>query len=390
MNEQEMIQLLMDVMAVPSVNGRDNEGKVAEYLCNYFKEAGITSSVQYIDDTHANVVAYLEGEDPSEMEVWNGHLDTVPYGSLSDWHTDPAVPVIDQAGEKLYGRGASDMKSGLCAMVFALCAHKKSGNSTPHPILFIGTCDEEKNGIGAEYIRKHNTIGECRRILIGEPTGLKLGMAQKGCIWMELQVHGKTCHGAYPEQGCNAAEHAWSIAHELKNWVESFSHPLLGNSTANVTKIIGGTAPNMIPETCTVLMDIRVVPGVTVQMVQEKAEQLIRAEEEKTSGVLTAQTNILNNRRAIEISETATLTWKMEQCLRKEGLEPDYTGINFFTDASVIARDLPEAEVLLFGPGEPSMAHKPDEYVLLGNYVKAVHVFRRMIGETFSETAKKG
>ena len=379
MEEREMIQLLQEVMAIPSVNGRDDEGKVAEYLCGYFEDAGIPARVDRIDDTHANVTAFLEGEDTSEMEIWNGHLDTVPYGSLTDWHTNPAEPVTDAAGKMLCGRGASDMKSGLCAMVYALCAHRRSGKRTPHPILFIGTCDEEKGGLGAELVRSRNQIGSCRRILIGEPTGLKLGMAQKGCIWLELQVHGKTSHGAYPEQGCSAVEHGWQIVHRLKAWVETFSHPLLGSSTANVTQISGGTAPNMIPETCTVLMDIRVTPGVTVQMVQEKVHQLIREEVESISGNLQVEIRLRNNRRAIEIDRNAVLTRKMEQCLSEENIAPEPVGINFFTDASVIAADLPDAQILLFGPGEPSMAHKPDECVSLDKYVKAVRVFERMI-----------
>ena len=125
MEENKAIELLKNVMRIPSVNGQDDEGKAAEYLCDYFRKEGIDASVDRIDSCHANVTAILEGEASGGMVIWNGHLDTVPYGSMEDWHTDPSVPV--QKGTRLFGRGASDMKSGLCAMVSALCRYKRSG-----------------------------------------------------------------------------------------------------------------------------------------------------------------------------------------------------------------------------------------------------------------------
>ena len=72
------VQLLKEILAIPSVNGRDDEGKLAEYLCRVFEVAGIPSSVWRIDETHANVFAVLEGEDDTSPVLWNGHLDTVP------------------------------------------------------------------------------------------------------------------------------------------------------------------------------------------------------------------------------------------------------------------------------------------------------------------------
>ena len=112
MEDNRAVQLLWDVMAIPSVNGRDDEGSVAEYFCDYFKKEGMDAKVERIDSFHANVTAVLEGEASDGVVIWNGHLDTVPYGDVSAWATDPAVPVIKEDG-RLYGRGASDMKSLL-------------------------------------------------------------------------------------------------------------------------------------------------------------------------------------------------------------------------------------------------------------------------------------
>lgn len=217
------VELLKELLTIRSVNGRDDEGAVAEYLCKYFEQSGISAHIQRIDATHANVLAELEGESDDAPIFWNGHLDTVPYGDTGEWKTDPAVPV--ERDGFLYGRGASDMKSGLAAMVYALCEYKKSGRPVPHTIHFLGTCDEEKGGIGAREILKEVPETSIGTLLIGEPTGCRLGVAQKGCLWLEIEAHGKTSHGAYPQEGCNAVEQAMALTGEIETYVKSFTPP---------------------------------------------------------------------------------------------------------------------------------------------------------------------
>lgn len=372
--QKTAIQLLKEIMSIPSVNGRDDEGKVAEYLRQVFEEAGIPACVWRIDETHANVFAVLEGDEKEEPILWNGHLDTVPYGSLSEWKTDPAIPT-EQDGF-LYGRGASDMKSGLAAMVYSLCAFRLSGKKPGRTIYFLGTCDEERGGLGAESaLREQPFQGRVfSEMLIGEPTGCRLGVAQKGCLWLEAEVSGRTSHGAYPEEGLNAIEYAAKLSGDLKTYIESFSHTVLGRSTAQITKLSGGVAPNMTPDSCTMLMDIRMVPGLTEQMVLEKADSLVKKYREGGAKALKICFSVKNSRRAIEISPDHRLARGMARCIRDHGREAGLVGINYFTDASVLAGETMETAVLLFGPGEPGMAHKPNESVELKNYLAAIEI----------------
>ncbi len=380
------VQLLKEILAIPSVNGRDDEGKVAEYLCQVFEEAGIPASVWRIDETHANVFAVLEGEDESSPILWNGHLDTVPYGSLNEWKTDPSVPV--EEGGFLYGRGASDMKSGLAAMVYTLCAFHRSVKKPSRTICFLGSCDEEKGGLGAETALKEvpfrNRIFS--EMLIGEPTGCRLGVAQKGCLWLEAAVSGQTSHGAYPEEGVNAIEYAAKLAGDLKTYVEGFSHSVLGHSTAQITKLSGGVAPNMTPDDCTMLMDIRMVPGLTEAMVLEQAEALVREYRAAGAKALGVSFSVKNSRRAIEISPEHPMAQSVSRCILDHGREAGLVGINYFTDASILARDTLETAVLLFGPGEPGMAHKPNECVKIENYLAAIEILTELLEK---ETGRK-
>ncbi len=374
---EKALKLLNDLLSIPSVNGRDDEGAVAEYLYRYFNEAGIPARLDRIDDRHANVMAVLRGDDTKPPMIWNGHLDTVPYGKIEEWSTDPACPV--QKDGFICARGASDMKSGLAAMVYALCSFFHSGREASRTIYFIGTCDEEKNGLGAEHALLNVMPETACELLVGEPTGCRMGVAQKGCLWLEMHVMGRTSHGAYPQEGCNAVEEAVSLADGLRKYAESFSHPVLGKSTAQITQITGGVAPNMTPDECVLLMDMRLTPGLTSQMILEKAKEMANERQAGTKGVLRAEFSVRNDRRAIELDPAHPFAGRLKRCIEAQGLEPGLTGINYFTDASILTRGREDMAVLLFGPGEADMAHKPNERVELKKYQKAIDILTDLI-----------
>ena len=379
---KKSIALLKEIIAIPSVNGADNEGAVAEFIANYLKEKHIDAFVQQIDETHANIIAKLEGKS-SETVVWNGHLDTVPYGNTEEWNTDPSIPV--EKNGRIYARGASDMKSGLAAMVYLLGEIGESGEKPEQTILFLGTCDEEKSGLGAEKILEEIDLSSGSLLLIGEPTGCKLGVAQKGCIWAQLNISGKTSHGAYPEEGYNAVEYGMKIVHRIKKWVTEYEHRLLGTATAQVTMIQGGIAPNMTPDFAEILLDIRIVPGISAEDVEKKIKKICREEVEETNGEVKFEVRIKNARRAIEIAEEERWLKEFKAYLKQNDAETAEIGINYFTDASILTKKESEIPVLLFGPGEPRLAHKPNEFVELEKYEKYIEI----LGEIFSINYQK-
>lgn len=379
---KKSIALLKEILAIPSVNGADNEGAVAEFIANYLKEKHIDAFVQQIDETHANIIAKLEGKS-SETVVWNGHLDTVPYGNTEEWNTDPSIPV--EKNGRIYARGASDMKSGLAAMVYLLGEIGESGEKPEQTILFLGTCDEEKSGLGAEKILEEIDLSSGSLLLIGEPTGCKLGVAQKGCIWAQLNISGKTSHGAYPEEGYNAVEYGMKIVCRIKKWVTEYEHRVLGTATAQVTMIQGGIAPNMTPDFAEILLDIRIVPGISAEDVEKKIKKICREEVEETNGEVKFEVRIKNARRAIEITEEERWLKEFKAYFKQNGAETEEIGINYFTDASILTKKESEIPVLLFGPGEPRLAHKPNEFVELEKYEKYIEI----LGEIFSINYQK-
>ena len=369
MKAEEAVQFLEEILRIPSVNGEHDEGKVAEYLHQYFSRHGIESKIDRLDEKRANVIAFVPGRE-EETVVWNGHLDTVEYGDRQKWQTDPQVPVRQDG--RIYARGASDMKSGLAAMVYALT--HLPGRPRKN-IQFLGTCDEERGGAGAKAVLDKGQMKPAGLILVGEPTGMRLGIAQKGCLWLEIKVKGKTGHGAYPEKGINAIERLYALTEQLKSYVLGFSHPYLGRSTMQINQIAGGMAANMTADDCWAVLDIRMTPPLTAEDILRRAGEILRELQQASPG-LSMEFAALNRRRAIQIAPEAEWVQSWEDLLRKKGYAGDKIGINFFTDASILTADSPEQAVLLFGPGEPEMAHQPNEYVEVQKYADAIELLQ--------------
>lgn len=370
MNEAKKV--LFDVLAIKSVNHCDDEGKVAEYLRDYLMEAGIEAQVQRIDETHGNLIAFIPGENHDKHVVWNGHIDTVPYGDLKEWNTDPAVPV--EIDGKIYARGTSDMKSGIAAMAYTLASIVKSGKKPAYDITLIGTCDEEKNGLGASELLKAGLFPQVDEVLIGEPTGLDIGIAQKGCLWLEILIYGKTSHGAYPEQGVSAIEYGVAIANRMKAYVTAASHPILGHATAHMTQISGGIAPNMTPDRCSILMDMRLVPGQSKDDVLDFLGAIAQEYAAETDGLLRVEWDVKNYRDAVSTDSKDPFTVGLQRCIEAHGVTPEHIGINYFTDGSLLLLENPDLKILLFGAGEAAVCHKPNEYVILEKYEKSIEI----------------
>lgn len=374
----EALQLLKELLAIPSVNGINDERLIARFIYHLLLKNQITAELQEIDEHHTNVIAFMEGEEKDKTVIWNGHLDTVSYGNLNEWKTEPAVPT--EVRNMLFARGASDMKSGLAAMIYALIAFKKQGIQPINNICFIGTCDEEKGGLGASKILERDIMNDADVLIIGEPTDCRLGVAQKGCIWLELIVYGKTSHGAYPGEGMNAIQYGYEAAYQLIKYLEQYHHPILGGTTAQITMIEGGISPNMTPDLCRLLMDIRIVPNLGLQTVIHELESICIRLKEETENRIAFDYHIQNHRIPIEISSENDWVIKFRDVLLEKSLKANEIGINYFTDASILVKDRPNLPVLLFGPGEPNMAHKPNERVLIEKYYQSIDVLLKVFG----------
>ncbi len=366
MNEKqkkEAINLLLQLLSIESVTEQGGELSLVQFIDQYLQSYGIRSEIQSIQDGRANLIAQIDNRASSEgVVVWNGHIDTVAYGSIDLWKTNPCVPFV--ANGFIYARGSSDMKSGLVAMLYAITSLWRQGQFPRQSIRFIATCDEEKNGLGARQILESGYMKDSQVLFIGEPTDNKLGTAQKGCLWIKLGIRGFTAHGAYPEKGNNALEKAYCIWKKLQNTLDTREDPLLGKNTVTMTSLHGGILHNMIPDRSELLLDIRFLPGITILYIVEILEKII------DENNICATIKVINQRNPMHIDSMEklnTLDKNIEQI-----------GVRYFTDASILTLQNNKIPVILYGPGDPELAHQPNEYVSIENYIESIKFYQNL------------
>ncbi len=373
-DNSKAVELLCNAVETESVG---NEREIADFISGYIKEnAGIEASVWDFAPGRSNVMAKISGKSNENAVLLNGHLDTVPFGSLDSWNTPPNKATI--VGDTLYGRGAADMKSGLCAMLFAFCQLAKSGAVPQNDIYFIGTGDEETDGLGARSVAEKGLLDNVCSIVIAEPTANKISVASKGALWLEISITGKTSHGAYPEQGVNAAEISFVLTSELKKVVEGHGHPYLGNSTCTLTCITAGVKANVIPDNCKVVYDIRTVPSMCHDRLLLQIEEITNSVKALYPGC-DFDINILTNRASVGIDQQHPLVLSFGDSVKSvTEQEPQLAGTSFFSDATIFARSH-NIPTILFGPGSSDEAHKPNESVDINDYLLSIDVYSEFL-----------
>lgn len=363
----EALKLLMETIEFVTVNPDGNEKELAEYIAATLKSNGCPAQVHSFAPQRANVMARLAGHSPGQALLLNGHLDTVPFGSAEEWKMPPDKATLQNG--KLYGRGASDMKSGLCALLYAFLLLLRQKFVPKHDIIFAATADEESQGLGAQDLLSAGIMKEIKAVLIAEPTGGQIGVASKGALWLEITVYGKTSHGAYPEQGLNAAQIALELYLECSRLISgNKGNSYFNGSSCTLTQIKSGVKANVVPDRCIMTLDVRTVPGENALKFFEQAKQKI----EERYAEVRIEHQILNHRIPVEVSSDDVLIKELSDAVeRVQGTPPKLVGTGFFSDASLLLLDkmLP---CVLFGPGNSEQAHKPNEYVCVEAYFKAI------------------
>ncbi len=366
-----MEALLCDILNIDTQNPPGNERVLAEWIAAYLADVGCRASVQPVSEGRANVFARIKGRVRDGALLLNGHLDTVPHGG--GWATAPGIAARN--GNILFARGASDMKSGLAAALYAFRDYARSGETPRTDILFCGTADEESGGLGAKALMASGEMDGVSAVVIGEPTGNRLGVAAKGAIWLRAVVKGRVSHGAYPERGANAIEGAMRFAEAVRELLTG-SHPLLTPPTAAVTGLSGGIKHNMVPDRAELIMDVRTTPGMSGRALIQAFENAARAL--SVDGIEIAL-EVLNDRMAVTVSENAPIIAQLSAACREAlGSEPEHTGTAFFSDASIFLKHQ-QMDAVLFGPGESGLAHTPNESVSLAAYLGSVRAYRALI-----------
>jgi succinyl-diaminopimelate desuccinylase len=358
-------ELTRDLVRLRSINPPGDEAACAKLIGGILEAAGFAVSTHSYGPGRANIVARLKGGGDKEPICFTGHMDTVPLGA-APWQRDPLAAERD--GDKLYGRGSSDMKSGVAAMVAAGLAVARMTDRKAELVL-VFTAGEETGCDGARYLAGlDGVLPKAGALVVGEPTGNVPLIGHKGALWLKAAFKGVTAHGSMPELGDNAVLKAARGVTRLSDYAfDADRHHHLGGPSLNVGSLHGGANVNSVPDHAEVGIDIRTVPGQSNDAIGQEVARVL-GEGAEVSRIVDVGA-VASNPQNEWVSDVFDLYERVS------GTRIDPKGAPFFTDASVFVPAMGGIPALILGPGETAMAHKTDEYCHVSKIEAAVPLY---------------
>lgn len=376
------IQLLQDLVALPSVNPCDaepddhllGESRVVDYLEAFFARHRVPTRRQAAAPGRENLLARLEGRSP-QITMLEAHTDTV---SVEGMTIPPFEPRI--ADGRLFGRGSCDCKASLAAMAAAVVRSARRG-VPPRSCLFAATCGEEYKFTGARALMDRPaeaglTPDDFSRTCacVGEPTGLQVVIAHKGAYRWRFRTRGRAAHSSEPERGDNAIYHMADLLAVLRDYAASLAdrprHPLVGGPRFSVGVIHGGSAVNIVPDGCEILVDRRLIPGETGPAALEEIRRFV-------ADRVPFEVETLLEDWPMETPPDAPIAIRMRNAVTAVLGAATLAGVAYGTDASKFHRSGIPAVVC--GPGDIGQAHTADEWIETAQVEAAALIYEHLI-----------
>lgn len=369
MSQLDVISLTRELISHNTVNPPGNEAPVAKKLGELLSRHGFRVAFPAYEADRLHLVAEKGLSATVAPLVLSGHLDTVPLGN-KPWQTDPFSGEI--VGDKIFGRGSSDMKSAVAAMTLA--AIEATSESPPSGGLrLIFTAGEELGCQGAQQLVKtYKGLGKAGAIIVGEPTANIPVIGHKGALYLKAVIKGKTAHSSMPELGDNAIYKAARCISKIEKFhFEAAKDPLLGFPSINVGMIQGGLNINSVPDHAEFTMDIRSTTMISHQGVLQKLHRELGED-------LAIET--LVDLGPVSTPESDPLVRLVcDICGLDRQSENWSRALPYLTDGSVLQPFYGGVPAIILGPGEPGMAHKTDEYCYIENIIQSVSIYKNII-----------
>lgn len=367
MTPDPVVLLTQQLVKIDTVNPPGNEADAVRLVAPILTAAGF--KVQEFDygPNRLSMVAH-KGRTDRPSILLSGHLDTVPFGSQA-WTNPPLDGVL--LGEKLYGRGAADMKGGVAVLVTAAVEFSKRIVETP--VTLVLSADEEIGCSGVAKLMKDGLIPEAQCVLVAEPTSNMACLGHKGILWLKALFHGKTAHAAFPDLGDNAMIKAAQAVIALNASVfNGRSHPVMGEATLVTSRFFSGDNYNSVPDLAEVGIDIRSTVNWSHSAMQETIDHLLTpfdAEFEVLFDLLPIWTE-----PGSEIVDAV-----FAACAAVRGEEQHPRIVTFYTDGGILGPGLGDVPTIILGPGDSGMAHRVDEYVRVKELTEGVEIYLEIL-----------
>ena len=369
------IGVLRDLIRINSVNpslvpGAPGEGEIAEYVADYLRRLGLETTVEEVETGRLNVVGILGEGEPALM--LNGHMDTVG----ADYMTcDPFDPkMIDN---KVYGRGAADMKGGLSAILASTKAVVDSGCELEGSLVVAAVCDEEYASIGTEKLMENARVDAA---VVGEPTGLDILIAHKGFAWIDIETRGVAAHGSAWREGVDAIAKMGKVQVGLeelmKGELREREHKLLGNPSIHASTISGGRELSTYPDYCKLQVERRLIPGEDERDLDIELSRLLSSIGQLDPD-FDGSYEVTFFRGPMEVSRDENICLLLRDCTRNvTGRIPRYIGGAYWLDTQIIWQH--GVPVVAFGPTGFGL-HAAVEYVEADSVVENARILENLI-----------
>jgi len=361
------------------VPGGPGEAPVAAFLSEVLTDWGFEVELSRDVPGRPNLIARI-GTKSSPALMFAGHLDTVGVEGMVHPPFDAEI-----RDNRIYGRGATDMKSGIAAMcsAAALSADMLS-SSTARQIIIAAVSDEEYASLGMRALVASGVKADAA--ILTEPTRLAICPAHRGFIWIEIEFTGRAAHGSRYDIGVDAIRHAGLVLAELdrleNDVLPQKTHRLLGRGSLHASSIEGGSGLSTYPDRCVLIIERRTLPGDTEETAMNEVREAcdrVRA----TRPSLSAQIRLIESQLPSDVSADAPVVGMLRSAMVAEGLDVSVEGMSAWTDAAILnGAGIP---AICFGPGDISLAHAAEEFVSIAEIEQATAILTRLARDWLSE-----
>lgn len=377
-SEENLVALTTALVAAAGENPGGTEEATVEVLKTFSLGAGLDVSTQTVAPGRPNFTAVLQGGAQPGL-LFLGHSDVVPAGT--GWDRPPFEPYVRNG--RLFGRGSTDMKGGLAAVLIALKALKDAGAALPGNAALACTVDEEDLGVGiraytpAALADPRFSYSGC---VVAEPTDLETVIGCRGDSYIELKVTGKSAHSGRPADGRNAIDAAARILDLVRAdhaRLQAIQDPLLGAGSWNIGLIRGGTGTSMVAAECSVSLDRRLMPDDDAQLILDRLRGQISGAGIDTDGI-SVQAEVTMEMPGFRTPEDHPLVANSVAALADAGVNSAVTGWTAACDGGFIARDLGVPAIVMGPGGLNDQAHQVNESVSIAELVAAARAYALM------------
>jgi len=364
---KELLKELIEAESTPE----KGELAAAEVISAELGRSGIDSTIDTWDFERANIVARFRSAGSRAGLLFACHLDVVGPGEAAWKH--PPFGAVESEG-RIYGRGAVDMKGPTAAVVAAIRRIVDSGTKLQGDLIFLACAGEETDSCGAiRFAADHGELPELTGVIVPEPTDFAVVTAHRGMLWLEVTTKGKAAHSSTPQLGVNAINSMRLILNALEDYeVPAEPHELLGRCSMSINTITGGKALNVVPDKCSIKVDIRTLPGQSNRDVVADFERLFAGLKSRDPQ-FDAEVSVLREMHPLETDCGCDFVKDFCSCVGADQTK----AVGFATDAPHFVPL--GAPAVIFGPGKPTLCHTPDEYIDVADLEKAAEYYRRVI-----------